>query len=119
MAPLKVTSAIAAGAAKAPATAKAIRLFFMRSPFLISFKPVRRVNSPPPTEAQLRPARFNLSRERKKLPRFCQSATAGGKPFLRKWHGFRPKLLRIYNTALHKMTVWLETALFQAEQVVI
>jgi hypothetical protein len=47
MAPLMVTSAIAAGAAKAPATAKAIRLFFMRSPFLISFKPVRRVNSPP------------------------------------------------------------------------
>src|SRR5258708_18618246 len=102
MAPLSVTSAIAAGAANSPATATAIRLFFMRSPFLIGFKPVRRVNSPSLAATLLVCRGFNLSRERKKLPRFCQNATPGGKQFLLRTSVFSPLVLRIYNIALQQ-----------------
>jgi hypothetical protein len=59
---------------------------------------------------------FNLSRERKKLPRFCQNATRGSKRFLWGTGGFSSVLLRRCNTALHKKARFDLKTLYQVEQ---
>jgi hypothetical protein len=52
---------------------------------------------------------FNLSRERKKLPRFCQNATPGGKQFLPQTAGFFQIVLHFCNTALQQQAFFGHT----------
>src|SRR5882724_775049 len=116
MAPLSVTSAIAAGAANALATATAIRLFFMRSPFLIGLSRSGALTRPPLRRRVSRAVDLTSPGKERSCRDSAKTQHGGASDFSRRHAAFRLFCCTFTTSHCTKKPILAEKTLTETEQ---